>query len=221
MPRRSLAEHRPWLLAAWACAILYYVLSDEALGETWQIAVKAGAVLSLAIYAIRRHGGTDAKILAGSLVLAAVGAALDVLQIDFAAIALFFSYAAAIALFLRHRRERPVGSQKALAITVLLVTPLLALWRTQSADVGIYALTLGAMGFAGWMSAFPRYRVGTGTMLVVAAGLLSFLPADPTDTFGLAAWLEWPLFFVGQFMIATGVVQTLRHQDKLRREAGR
>ena len=63
-----------------------------------------------------------------------------------------------------------------------------------------------------WTSSYPRYRVGIGAMLIVAASLLMFAQTDPILPGGLALYLIWPLYFVGQFMIATGIIQTIRHE---------
>ncbi len=67
------------------------------------------------------------------------------------------------------------------------------------------------MAAAAWISRFPRYRVGIGAVMFAASDLLIFareagaMPAD------LADLLIWPLYFAGQFLIATGVVQTIRN----------
>ena len=66
------------------------------------------------------------------------------------------------------------------------------------------------MRAARWISRFPRYRVGVGTLLFVASDLMIIAREagrfDPT----VADWMVWPLYYIGQIMIATGVVQTLR-----------
>ena len=212
MPRRSLVEHRPWLFASLAAAIAYYFLSDDALGELWQVAIKGGAILCLAIYALQRHPGSDAKILSGSLLLAAIGTmALELFPL-WAGLFLFFSYAASIALYLRHRRPAPSYSQRALGLALLVATPLIAFAMTGDLNVIAYGLVVGAMGFAAWLSAFPRYRVGVGAVMIVAAELLWFAHGDQPGEQNLVDWLYWPLFFAGQFSVATGVIQSLRGQ---------
>ena len=68
------------------------------------------------------------------------------------------------------------------------------------------------MASTAWMSHFPRYRVGIGAVLFVVSDWLIFSRMGPFDLGVLPHYLIWPLYFAGQFMIATGVVQTLRHE---------
>ncbi len=212
MPRRSLVEHRPWLLLGLAAAILYYFVTDDALGEVWQIAIKFVSIAALACYAFYRHSSMDAKILSGVLVLAAFGHALMELYALWAGIAFFMSYCAAIALYMRHRRANPVASQVAFAIALLIATPLLGWLFTKDSGVFADTLILGGMGFAAWLSAFSRYRVGIGAVMIVIAELLLFWQAGALDNGGAVAWAYWPLVYAGHFLIATGVIQTLRHE---------
>src|SRR3546814_14082484 len=79
MPRRSLVENRPWLLAAITAALAFYFLSENSLagfrpiGGTWLILIKGAAVGSLVLYALRRSRAPDARILATALALSALG----------------------------------------------------------------------------------------------------------------------------------------------------
>ena len=96
----------------------------------------------------------------------------------------------------------------------MLLTPVLA-WllpadRAGAWSTALYGLALGAMAACAWMSAFPRYRVGIGAALFLASDLLLIAGTGPLMGDALPDVLVWPLYYVGQFLIAVGVVQTLR-----------
>lgn len=211
MPRQALIEKRPWLVASAVAAIAYYLLREAALPEIGVLALKGAACALLALYAWLQGRGRDLRFLAAMMAVAALG---DVaIGIDFGAGALlFFVYhAAAISLYLRHPRERTTASQKAAAVAMLLLTPLLC-WllpadRAFAWTAGIYGLALGGMAACAWMSAFPRYRVGLGAVLFLASDLLLVAELGPLTGREWAETLVWPLYYAGQFLITLGVVQ--------------
>ena len=81
-------------------------------------------------------------------------------------------------------------------------------------DLGVtsYGLALGGMAATAWMSRFSRYRVGLGAVLFVISDWLIFYGLGEGDYAELAASLVWPIYYSGQFLIATGVIQTLRKE---------
>lgn len=222
MARRALIEHRPWLLAAVAAAVAYYFLRDNqasggwAIAGTWLILLKGAGVGFLAIYALRRAPGLDGALLSAALVLSAL--ADMALELYFAVGGAVFaaSHAVAIALYMRNRREKTTASQKLLATALLIVTPLVAYYFSERLEVTIYGAILGAMAAAAWTSRFPRYRVGIGAVLFVVSDMLIFsqlglvILGEPHEPSIWPTLLHWPLYFAGQLMIATGVVQVLR-----------
>lgn len=218
MPKRALIEKRPWLVASVAAAIAFYVLRTTSLPDPWLIASKGAAVALLALYALMQSGNRDARWLAGMMAIAAIGDM--VLELDLAGGAmLFFCYhAMALTLYLRHPREHPTATQKAAAVAMLLLTPLL-FWllpadRSLAWPGGLYGLALGGMAACAWMSGFPRYRVGMGAALLLASHLLIVAGSGPLASSPLLQWLVWPLDYVGQFLITVGVVQALRRTDQ-------
>ncbi len=214
MPKRALIQHRPWLLVSVTAALTFYLLDqlDSPLGEIWIMAIKGAAVGSLAIYAFARGPGAPAIHIAAVLAICAI--ADMVLELFFQVGAGIFALAhiVAIALYLRFPRHHSTGSQKALAVALFVGTPVIAWFLTNEVLAVGYSLLLGAMAATAWMSRFPRYRVGMGAVLFVISDIFIFarMGIQPEPT--LAGWLIWPLYFIGQFMIATGVVQTLRHE---------
>lgn len=216
MPKRALIEHRPWLLLAVTAAIAFYFLRDNqagggfVLGEAFLIPLKGAGVAFLAIYALRRTHGVDGAIFTAALALSALGDM--VLELDQAGGALLFiaSHLVAAAFYLRNRRERLTISQGLLGASLLIGVPAVSYLLSERVDVAIYGAALGLMAACAWMSRFPRYRVGIGAVLFVLSDWLIFSRMGSFDLGDLPHILIWPLYFAGQLMIATGVVQTLR-----------
>lgn len=213
MPRTALIEHRPWLLASLAASISYFFFRDNPVPGLYLIAWKGAAVALLAIYAARRARDGDGWLLAGALALAALGdMALEVNML--AGAALFaLGHLVAIVLFLRNPRPRRSASQLLAAMALLVGTPLIAAlialpdprWPLAAG----YAASVGAMAAAAWASRFPRYRVGIGAVLFVVSDLLIFAREGGQVPEQVSWWLVWPLYYGGQFLIATGVVAAL------------
>lgn len=218
MPRRALVERRPWLLGSLVAAIAYYVLRDGEIGGLYLIGWKGAATAFLAIYALLRHSGTDGRLLAGAL---AVSAAADMTLELYPGIAVLIFFAAhlfALALFLRNLRPHPTASQKGAAVALLLLTPLIA-WlfaagRSDAWTLAVYALLLGGVAGAGWMSRFSRYHAGAGVVLLLCGKLIEIAGIGVLRDSAVPAMLAWPLYYAGQFMICTGVIRTLRSDHR-------
>lgn len=216
MHKRALVEERPWLLASIGTAIAYYLLADGPLPGLGLMALKGAGAGFLAIYAFRRHDSSDARLLVLVMVLAALGDMAMELDYVVGGAVFFASHLAMITLFLRNRRTNVTPSQKLFAVALLFLTPLIA-WllvaRSENPmQVVVCALILGAMAGLAWTSSFPRYRVGVGAVLFVISDLLIFARLGGALPQGITSWLIWPIYYLGQFMIATGVIQTLRHE---------
>ncbi len=216
MAKTALIEHRPWLLASVAAACAYYFLWNNPIGELWLILLKGAGVGLLAVYAARRTRGLDGAILV--LVLSLSAAADMVLELDFQLGGAIFagSHIAAVVLYLRNRREVLTQSQALLGAALLVGAPAITYLLTLDMLTSVYAITLGAMASTAWTSRFPRYRVGVGAVLFVLSDWLIFSRMGPFDLSPVPEILIWPLYFCGQLMIATGVVQTLRGEHPAR-----
>ncbi|QUL38677.1 lysoplasmalogenase family protein [Erythrobacter sp. JK5] len=215
MPKRALVEHRPWILASLAAATVYYLVWDDPIGELYLTFLKGAGVGLLAVYAMRRTSGFDGAILVIALALAA--AADMVLIHDFRLGGALFlaSHIAAIVLYLRNLRPTTTFSQKLLAAGLLVGAPAIAYLLSLRADIALYAVGLGAMAATAWMSRFSRYRVGLGAVLFVISDWLIFSREGPIDLAPLPNLLIWPLYYIGQLLIATGIVQTLRADHEI------
>lgn len=214
MPRRALAKHRPWLLASLIAGVSYFFVSDDPIGGVWLMLWKGAGVGFLAIYAAFRGRGMDGLLIAAVLTFGALG---DIaLEISFLIGGGLFAlgHIVAIALYLRNPREKTTPSQVLAGAALLIFTPAIAAMMTYGLDNWIvataYSAIVGAMAAAAWTSRFPRYRVGVGAVMFVVSDLLIFAREASVIPETITSWLIWPLYYGAQFLIAVGVVQTLR-----------
>ncbi|MEO1967870.1 MAG: lysoplasmalogenase family protein [Sphingomonadaceae bacterium] len=214
MPHRALIEHRPWLFASLVAAISYFIYADESVPGLFLTVWKGAGVGLLAIYAARRAHNADGWLLVA--VMATEACADMALEVSFVVGGALFAigHVIAIRLFLRNRRTTLASSQKAAAIALMVGSPAIAALLTFGhagwALATAYALIVGAMAGSAWTSGFPRYRVGVGAVLFVVSDLSIFARESGHITPALAMWLIWPLYYAGQFLITTGIVQNLR-----------
>lgn len=215
MPRRALSEKRPFLLASIAAALAWFYLRDAPLPELYLLPVKGAAVGLLAAYAWLRHSGRDARLLAIALGLAALGDVVFQIAPAYSALVYFAAHAVALNLYLNHRRESLASSQRWAVIGLLFLTPIVVLLLSPASDfaAGLYGLALGAMAAAAWSSTFPRYRVGAGALLIMAANLLAIAGMGPLSGNPVPAVYAWPVYYLGQFLICVGIIRTLRKRD--------
>ncbi len=217
MPRRALYEKRPFLLAAIAAAAGHFYLRGAEIPELIPIALKGGAVALLAVYAFLRHSSPDARLLVWVMAVAACGDVAIEFDREIGGWLFFASHVFALGLYLRNRRSSLTPSQKGVAAALLLLTPIIAFTlpsdRAIATQTAIYALALGAMAATAWASTFPRYRVGAGAVIFVISDLLLIAGMGPLAQSDIPQVYVWPLYFLAQFLICTGVIQTLRKRD--------
>ena len=214
MPHRALVDHRPWLLISLIAGISYFFVSDAPIGGIWLMLWKGAGVAFLAVYAAFRGPGSDGALIAAALAFGAMG---DIaLETSFLIGGALFAigHAIAITLYLRNRRAKARPSQALAGVSLLVLTPLIAALITYPIEnwlVGTgYSAIVGAMAAAAWTSRFPRYRVGLGAVTFVVSDLLIFAREATVLPDLVTGWLIWPLYYGAQFLIAAGVVQTLR-----------
>lgn len=217
MSRHALSEKRPFLLTSIAAAVAYYYLREADIPELVAVALKGGSVALLAVYAFLRHSGPDARLLTWVLGVSALGDIGIEYDQQVGGLLFFASHIFAITLYLRHRRSELDPSQKALVACILILTPVVAYFlpadRAGAQQVALYALALGGMAAGAWASDFPRYRVGAGAILFVISDLLIFSRMGPLAQSDIPHVFVWPTYYLGQFLICTGVIQTLYKRD--------
>lgn len=216
MPKRALAEKRPWLLASLLAGISYYFVRDGEIPGLYLMAWKGAGVALLALYALARHKGADSRQIAAVMAFGALGDVLIELVLEWGAVAFLIGHLIAIHLYWRHRRARLSPSQKLAAIAFAVLIPAISFMlpsdRAAAPGVALYALGLGLMTAAAWTSSFPRYRVGLGAVMFAVSDLLIFARIGPLAESPLPNLLIWPLYYFGQFLICTGVVRELRRR---------
>lgn len=210
MPRRALAEHRPWLLVSLAAALAFYFLSDERVGGLFLLMFKGGACLALAAYALAHHRSREARLIAAVMVFSAAGDVAIELDETWGGGLFLVAHLIAIALYRLNPRQAPARSQVLAALALIVGVPLGAYLLTGHAAVALYAVALGVMAGSAWVSRFSRYRVGIGALLFVISDLLIFARLGGEIDQPIHDWLVWPLYYAGQFLICTGVIQRLR-----------
>jgi uncharacterized membrane protein YhhN len=221
MAKQALIEQRPWLLASIVAATAYFFLKDNPIGEgTWGILLKGAGVALLALYALLRvphdRRGIDGALLVLALALAALGDMTIELYFTAGGALFAAAHCVAVALYLRNRHPRPSPVQTLTGVGLLIGTPLVSFLLSGQAQIALYAGFLGAMVAAAWMSHYPRYRVGTGAVLFVVSDWLIFSRMGAYDLAPLPDLLIWPLYYAGQVMIATGIVQCLRGEQPVK-----
>ena len=210
---QDLAHKRPWLLASLAFGLSYpfvYQLGVPGLVATlW----KMGGVGFLVPYALRRHHDGGFLWIAAVLALYALADGVLEAHLIWGGAIFAVGHVVAILFFLRHSRLVVAPSQRLLAFALLLGTPFIAWFlpadRGAALQVTLYAMIVGAMAAAAWISHFPRYRVGMGAVLFVISDLILVAQLGPLDGWFAQGFAVWYLYYPGVFLIATGVVQTL------------
>ena len=210
MPQRALIEQRPWLLASLVAGISFYFVAGSHLPGLFQIAWKGAGVALLAVWAFVRHPGSDARQIGVVMVLGALGDMLIELDQTAGAGAFLLGHLVAINLYLRHLRAALTSSQKLASVALLGLTPLLAWQLTGSVAAAVYGAALGGMAATAWSSSFSRYRVGIGALMFVASDLFIFAGMGQLAHSPLPGLLIWPLYYFGQFLICTGVIDLVR-----------
>ncbi len=212
---QDLAHKRPWLLASLIAGISFpatwLLLPIE--GNLFAIIWKMAGVGFLVPFALRRHHEGEFIWLAVMLAFYALGDGLIEFGMIPGALAFAAGHIVAIWLYVRHRRVGPTFSQKLLALTILMLTPVIAYFLPGDMDAGVqvaaYSVILAAMAAMAWSSNFPRYRVGTGAVLFMISDLLIFARLGPLADSEVTGIAIWYLYYFGVLMIAVGVAQTL------------
>lgn len=212
---QDLAHKRPWLLASLVAGISYpatwLLLPID--GGLFAIMWKMAAVGLLVPFALRRHHEGEFLILAAMLAFYALGDGLLELDLFAGGLAFAIGHVVAIYLYFRHMRVKPAFSQKLLAVTLLILPPVIAAMLPDTPEealqMGSYGVILSMMAAMAWSSNFPRYRVGTGAVMFVISDLLIAGRMGPLAGSEIVDIAIWYLYYFGVFLIATGVAQTL------------
>ncbi|GAB5347524.1 lysoplasmalogenase family protein [Alteriqipengyuania sp. 357] len=210
MPRRALVQSRPWFALSLLAAIVFPFAEDTALGGVWLMLLKTSAVGFLALYAAQRAKGLRAGLFVSALALSAQGDFAIELSFTAGGIAFLASHICAILFYRRYLRPEPSVTATWGTLVLLVAVPAVSWWLSGDMFVALYSVGLGGMAMAAWLSLFPQWRVGLGALLFVVSDWLIFSRLGPYDLAPVPDLLIWPCYYIGQLLIATGVVQTLR-----------
>ncbi|GAA0481843.1 lysoplasmalogenase [Parasphingorhabdus litoris] len=214
--KRAIIESRPYLLLSLLFGISYFFVKDGNIPGMYLMFWKGAGVGFLAVYALRRAHNFEGKLIAAVMAFGALGDALIEIDLMMGAVTFIVSHCVAIWLYARHRRESTSFSQKAFAALLIPITIFIA-WslpfdRAEAPSIAAYSLFLAVMAAMAWTSGFPRYRVGIGALLFIISDLLIFSEMGFLENSRIPGLTVWPLYYVGQFLIVTGVVRTLRKE---------
>ena len=217
MPRRALANKRPYLVLSVVAAFAFYYLQASDLPELYLIPIKGSACAFLALYAFMRHHSRSGRLLAAAMGVAALADMGIAMDFRLGGALFFVFHVIMIAMLARHKRGMLEGRDSLVFLILLLGTPLVSYFLpsddTLKWAVALYALALGGMAASAWASDFPRLRVGAGAVLFVISDLLIFAELGPLSGSAIPEYLVWPIYYLGQFLITVGVVTTLRKRD--------
>lgn len=202
-----------WLAATFAGASYFLAVVQDLTGPAILVWKGAGVGL-LAAWAAANARNRDGWWIAGVLAFGALGDVLfDGVGLIAGALAFIVGHVLAIGLYWRNRRPNLSPSQQALGIMLAPATVLISWLLVPDAGdalgVAAYALFLGMMASMAWISRFSRYSVGIGAVLFVVSDWLIFARAGGAVDPDIARMLIWPLYFLGQALIARGVVRRL------------
>ena len=192
---------RIWLVLAILAGVAYGVLGPVS------VPLKMAGGGLLAVYAVVRARPAMRPI-ALVLALGALGDGLIEVNLIAGAVAFLAGHLVAIGFYWRERRDGLPGRLIAAPIAGLVVLSDAAFAVSGRIETGIYALGLGAMAGMAWNSRFPRALVGLGALLFAASDLLLFARMGIMAHSAVPGHLIWPLYFVGQTLIALGVVES-------------
>lgn len=215
--KRAFIDSRPYLLLSLLFGISYFflfVLSEPEVPDPLKMLWKGAGVGFLAVYALHRIRGFDGRLIATVMAFGALGDILIELDLILGAFSFLIGHCFAITLYLRLRRPKPAFSQMMFAILLVPVSVFVA-WslpfdRSAAPGFAIYTAFLAVMAAAAWLSDFPRYRVGVGALFFIISDLFIFSSVGFLQDSAIPVWTIWPFYYFGQFLIATGVVRSLR-----------
>jgi hypothetical protein len=217
MPKRALLERRPWILASVVLAIIFWFAKDGRVPGLYLIALEAAPLLLLGVYAWLRLRLPEGRMLAAMMVMSGVGVALVEFFPWAGATVLMLGCGLGIAVVVSHRRTPLHAIEQAAALALILLTPAACYFLAEPPDdatAGFYGLAVGGLAAGAWTSNLPRAQVGAGAVLLVAASLVAIAGAGPLYPSRVPGLIVWPLFYFGNFLFCTGVVQRLRPRPK-------
>lgn len=198
-------------------ALAFFYLRAGPWPELWLIPLKGASIVLLAVYALVRHKSQDGRLLAVLMAVGAFWAMGDEIDQRAGHVLAFGYYLIALLLYLRHRRATLNPSRKWITLGLLLLPSALLYVVMAEPYAGLiaaaYGLTAGAAAAGAWTSSFQLYRVGAGAVLVLFSDMLGFAAMGPLQGSDIPTIMVWPITYLGQFLIAVGVVAVMNKRE--------
>jgi uncharacterized membrane protein YhhN len=194
------------LVAGGSYYATHWIAAPPLLNAVW----KGAGVGLLALWAATQARSADGWLIAAALALGALGdVLLETHGLTTGAAAFLVGHVVAAMLYLRNR-EGPLWQAGVIALAVATTAWAMPADRAAAPGIALYAAGLGTMFGTAAISRFPQASVALGAALFVLSDLLIFGLMGPLAGAALPALLIWPTYFVGQALIAWGVVRSLR-----------
>jgi uncharacterized membrane protein YhhN len=190
-------------LAAIIAGLSYWPASQLALDPVLLIAWKGAGVALLALWAAGRARSADGWLLAAVMALGAAGDVLLEVALTLGGAVFLAGHLVAIVLYLRNR-NRWVGWWPLLLVPLVSgAAALLPAEPSAASGMALYGFGVAAMAACAAMSRFRLAAIGA--LMFVASDLLIFARLGPLAGSWLPTLLVWPLYFIGQALIAWDV----------------
>jgi uncharacterized membrane protein YhhN len=202
-------RHKAVFVAACVVGISYLLVVRQDGGMAYTLWKGAGVVL-LALWCALQARNTSGWLITAVIGFGALGdILLETHGLTVGAVSFALGHLIAANLYWRNRLLPVPLMQKAVALALLVLAPLVSWWLTERADVTFYAVLLGTMAATAWLSRFPRFSTGIGAVMFVVSDWLIFARLGPLEGAAWVSYAIWLLYFFGQVLIARGVVTTL------------
>jgi uncharacterized membrane protein YhhN len=189
--------------AALAAGLSYWPASHLALDPVLLTAWKGAGVALLACWAAARARDPDGWLLVAVLTLGAAGDALLEVELKLGGAVFLAGHLVAIAMYLRNRRADAGWWALLLVPAVIGIAALLPTDQAAIPGMVLYGAAVSAMAACALMSRFRLAAIGA--LMFVVSDVLIFARLGPLAASWLPTLLVWPLYFIGQALIAWDV----------------
>lgn len=191
-------------LAALIAGFSYWPGSHMAHDPLLLVVWKGAGVSLLALWAALRARDVDGWLLAAVLALGAAGdVLLEAAALEIGGAVFLAGHLVAIVLYLRNRRADAAWWALLLPVVIAGMGAVLPADRAAAPGMALYGFGVAAMAACAMMS---RFRLAAlGALLFVVSDVLILARLGPLAGSLLPMLLVWPLYFIGQALIAWDV----------------
>jgi uncharacterized membrane protein YhhN len=208
---------RPILTVALILGVSHILTWSFEFADPLRLIWKFLCVGSLALYASSKARNTDGWVLAALLFISAASdVLLEIVGQIRGALTFIVADILGILLYVRNLRPHLGRSSWLLAALALIACVLLAYVlparRDEALGIAVFVIPLALMTIMGSLSQFSWRFVGLGTLMILSSDMLIFARMGPLEWLPLINQTIWLLYFLGEFLVAIGVVRGLRER---------